>query len=182
MEQGSDLREYDLPISSRREACLSSIYLRPCRLWTYRRDSFPIESLQHDVLCQTALIAIALFLSFLNLSGAQSGSCSATSDCISDYCNGEFYGFSPTYCGIGNCTSGCDAVAECGRKFASRGLTLQADTAQPMHLLTAMTIRLTYAAVNTAFVVQHQTSVVQDVSRMHYCWWTVSNVYLLLLL
>ncbi|CZR66788.1 uncharacterized protein PAC_16689 [Phialocephala subalpina] len=58
--------------------------------------------------------AASIFLfSFLVLSNAQ-GTCSSTTDCVSGCCNGEFCGFGPTYCGAGNCTSSCDAVAECG--------------------------------------------------------------------
>ncbi|CZR61249.1 uncharacterized protein PAC_11145 [Phialocephala subalpina] len=61
-----------------------------------------------------ALSAFVLFLSSWNLTSAQSGSCSDTSLCVSGCCNGEYCGFGPTYCGTGNCTSSCDAIAECG--------------------------------------------------------------------
>ncbi|KAF8862086.1 glycoside hydrolase [Acephala macrosclerotiorum] len=74
------------------------------------------------------LSAIALFLSSLDLSIAQSGSYSATSPCVSGCCNGE-------YC------------AECGPYTPSDSYNCP----------------LNVAAVNTDFVGQHQTSVVQDV-------------------
>lgn len=62
---------------------------------------------------------LCLFCFTLNGVDSQtSGTCSDTSDCVSGCCS--IYGscgFGPTFCGEGNCTSTCDAVAECGRKL-----------------------------------------------------------------
>ncbi|KAJ5219685.1 hypothetical protein N7468_008889 [Penicillium chermesinum] len=47
---------------------------------------------------------------------AETGTCSETKDCVSGCCSTSGYcGFGPTFCGTGNCTSTCDAVAECGQ-------------------------------------------------------------------
>ncbi|KAL3476522.1 hypothetical protein BJX99DRAFT_270507 [Aspergillus californicus] len=46
---------------------------------------------------------------------AQSGTCNATSDCVSGCCSTSGYcGFGPSFCGDDVCVSSCDALAECG--------------------------------------------------------------------
>ena len=69
-------------------------------------------------MARQCLIASLILLSllFCTLSRAQ-GTCSSTQECVSGCCNENgFCGFGPTYCGAGNCTSTCNAQAECGRK------------------------------------------------------------------
>ncbi|KAJ6032574.1 hypothetical protein N7540_003306 [Penicillium herquei] len=62
----------------------------------------------------SALIWAVLFL-LTGHATAQTGTCSDTEDCVSGCCSTSgFCGFGPTFCGQGNCTSTCDAVAECG--------------------------------------------------------------------
>ncbi|PYI32226.1 glycoside hydrolase [Aspergillus indologenus CBS 114.80] len=63
-------------------------------------------------------ISLLLRLGQLVMANSPSGSCSSTEDCTSGCCSTSgFCGFGPTFCGKGNCTSSCDAKAECGRDY-----------------------------------------------------------------
>lgn len=65
-----------------------------------------------------SIIYIIVLCSFILQVEGQSGTCTLTSDCVSGCCSTSgFCGFGPTFCGAGNCTSSCDAVAQCGRKL-----------------------------------------------------------------
>ncbi|KAL6229089.1 hypothetical protein BDW75DRAFT_235460 [Aspergillus navahoensis] len=65
---------------------------------------------------RTLLVLLSLFLQFWATTNADSsGTCSPTQDCTSGCCSTSgFCGFGPEFCGQGNCTSTCDAKAECG--------------------------------------------------------------------
>lgn len=67
-------------------------------------------------------IIIVLFIQLSQLSIlAQDATCSDDKPCDNGCCsNAGHCGFGPTYCGSGNCTSNCDAVAECGQ-YAPEG-------------------------------------------------------------
>jgi hypothetical protein len=57
--------------------------------------------------------------------GLPVGSCTASIPCANGACcNGKsgFCGFGPSFCGSGNCTSNCNAQAECG--YVQRRLLL----------------------------------------------------------
>lgn len=61
---------------------------------------------------------LLLILGLIGLAFANSpdGSCSEDTPCTSGCCSkGGYCGFGPSFCGSGNCTSTCDAVAECGQ-------------------------------------------------------------------
>lgn len=50
------------------------------------------------------------------------GTCDASTPCVNAACcgtNNGLCGYSPTECGSGNCTSNCDAKAQCGQYAAS---------------------------------------------------------------
>ena len=55
------------------------------------------------------------------LSKRDTYSCGKSNPCSNGACCGisGYCGYGPTYCGSGNCTSNCDAVAECGQ-YASK--------------------------------------------------------------
>ena len=64
-----------------------------------------------------ALTFFSLFIATLPLSFAQS-TCSASSPCKQGCCSTSGNcGFGPAFCGAGNCTSTCNAQAQCGRKY-----------------------------------------------------------------
>lgn len=58
-----------------------------------------------------------------SLSKRDDYSCGPGSPCGNGACCGtsRYCGYGPTYCGSGNCTSNCDAVAECGQYAAKPG-------------------------------------------------------------
>lgn len=61
-------------------------------------------------------ICVLLFAYLISTVLAQS-TCTPDSPCAQGCCSKSGYcGFGPAFCGAGNCTSGCDAQAECGRK------------------------------------------------------------------
>lgn len=53
----------------------------------------------------------------LSSRGLPTGTCNANTPCENAACCGTngLCGYSPTECGVGNCTSNCDAKAECGQ-------------------------------------------------------------------
>lgn len=54
---------------------------------------------------------------FLGRRALPTGTCNANTPCVNAACCGTngLCGYSPTECGAGNCTSNCDAKAECGQ-------------------------------------------------------------------
>lgn len=60
-----------------------------------------------------------LFFAFLSvvLPVSAQYDCDANTPCAIGCCSTYgVCGFGPTFCGAGNCTSTCDAIAECGRE------------------------------------------------------------------
>ncbi|KAL4734493.1 hypothetical protein BDV11DRAFT_212744 [Aspergillus similis] len=69
-----------------------------------------------------AHLSAGIFISSLwsSWASAQSGTCNATSECVSGCCSTSGYcGFGPSFCGDDVCVSSCDAVAECGQPCPS---------------------------------------------------------------
>lgn len=88
-----------------------------CKTSSHQSSSLSTTVLQVSTMARQAHICIIIsaIIACIRPTISQ-GTCSPSQSCGQGCCSSSgFCGFGPSFCGAGNCTSSCDALAECGQ-------------------------------------------------------------------